>query len=144
MTIEDIRTIVAGEFGTQAERFRFIELDLGTALSPKRPQLGRGVYVFWTRNGVVRVGKSSSRNVCQRAIEHIRDNTGGLMGALRGDLSAFFSSSQSRAAITGFWPWRPIWIRRSTRSFQPRGDPDSGVCVAAPNHTLQRTGCAGR
>jgi hypothetical protein len=88
MTIREIREHVAAEFGKLADRFRFVELDLSTALSSAPPKIGRGVYVFWTKTEVVRVGKSSSRDVCQRAIEHIHDDTGRTMAALRDDPSA--------------------------------------------------------
>ncbi len=47
-----------------------------------------GVYVFWKeKRGVIKVGRHLV-NSCKRALEHIRDNTGGSMKLLENDPNA--------------------------------------------------------
>jgi hypothetical protein len=85
---DELRSIVDREFGAHSKRFKPVEMLLIDALAIPTPRVGRGVYVHLCRRGVVRVGKSSSRDACSRAIEHVRDDTGGQMACLRDDPSA--------------------------------------------------------
>ena len=111
MTIEEIRAAIDQEFGTHARRFRFVELDLSTAVSPDRPRAGRGVHVFWNKEGGV------VRDRCVAfAMIRLRNSS---------------SSSLSLGTTTGLWLSRLTLTKRSSHSFQPTAHPDIAMRTEA-------------
>lgn len=87
MSPEQIIERFRAEFGGLAELFNVIILSYAEAASISDPLVTRpGVYVHFDRGGVVKVGRSFS-NARKRALEHVRDNTGGSMASLGSDAS---------------------------------------------------------
>ncbi len=83
---EEIKKKFTNEFGIIARRFEIHDLPLSKAEKSRNPSVTQpGVYVFWAPDvGIIRVGRSYS-NSRKRALEHIRDNTGGRMAQLEGN-----------------------------------------------------------
>lgn len=81
--IERFRT----EFGGLADLFTVFVLSYAEAACASDPPVARpGVYVHFDQSGVVKVGRSFS-NARKRALDHIRDDTGGRMASLGSDAS---------------------------------------------------------
>lgn len=87
--IINIKHLFEKEFGSLSEKFVIIELQIDTASDSQLPYIANpGVYVYWhPRKGVIKVGRHLN-NSRKRALEHIRDNTGGTMAELLADNTA--------------------------------------------------------
>ncbi len=74
------------EFSPHRNKFKIYDLSLAEAEILQEPYILKpGVYVFWhPTRGVIKVGRHFT-NSRKRALEHLRDNTGGVMTALKGD-----------------------------------------------------------
>jgi hypothetical protein len=74
------------EFGIIKDVFEILELSVIEAPNSNAEYVWHpGVYVWWhPEHGVIRVGRSLD-NSRKRAMEHIRDNTGGIMAELGAD-----------------------------------------------------------
>lgn len=72
------------EFAALRNKFEVYELLLAQAENSRALHVcNPGVYVFWHSNrGVIKVGRHFT-NSRKRAFEHLRDNTGGTMAALK-------------------------------------------------------------
>ena len=83
-----IRRVFAAEFAPLGNKFSATTLRVGEAASSTDPLITRaGVYVFWKSDEVIKVGRHFI-NVRKRALEHVRDNTGGTMATLATDPDA--------------------------------------------------------
>lgn len=69
------------EFGVIADRFNISAITLSESNKPSDLTDRPGVYIHHCDEKVVRVGRSL-KNARKRALEHIRDNTGGSMSEL--------------------------------------------------------------
>ncbi len=88
MDTSQIRQAFEREFGNLAAKFQLLELHGLAAASDADPRAARpGVYVHWKAGTVIRVGRSLS-DARRRALEHIRDDTGRSMAALKDDPDA--------------------------------------------------------
>ena len=86
--ISDIYSIFMSEFYQLADRFIIKVLTFDEAETSKDPDVARGgVYVWWVDNQVYKVGRSLE-NSRKRALEHIRDNTGGKMAEFKNNPGA--------------------------------------------------------
>jgi hypothetical protein len=100
MTIDEIRALFAQEFGALADRFTVLEIPSPNVAACTDPGVWHpGVYVWWyPGKGVMKVGRHFT-NSRKRALEYLRDNTGGAMAALATDSTAklllFFLSAIS-------------------------------------------------
>ena len=81
----DIRSVFEREFGPMASKFGYFDIGSddwrnGDLIEAARP----GVYVWydWERDRVIKVGLSMI-NARARALQHLRDDTGGTMAAMR-------------------------------------------------------------
>ena len=86
-SIKEIRKLFSMEFGFLENRFKFIAVEAGKWRSTEDEAARPGVYVFWRAGEVIKVGRSFS-NARKRAAEHMRDDTGGRMNALKEDKQA--------------------------------------------------------
>ena len=89
MTLDDVKTAFADEYGSLAAKFHVYVLGVEEAYEIKEGGVNKpGVYVYWhPKYDVIVIGKSQS-NSKKRALDHIRDNTrrGALeMAALKDD-----------------------------------------------------------
>ena len=86
MDITQVKCLFEKEFETLRNKFRVIDLSIIEAEKSQELHLCMpGVYVFWhSIRGVIKVGRHFT-NTRKRAFEHLRDNTGGVMTALKSD-----------------------------------------------------------
>jgi hypothetical protein len=86
---QDLLDIFNKEFSTIKGRFSIIDVSVSDAGNSKIENIWNpGVYVFFhPQRGVIRVGRSFD-NARKRALQHIRDNTGGVMADLLTDPEA--------------------------------------------------------
>jgi hypothetical protein len=83
-TIE-MKRLFEMEFGKLRDKFEIYNLPLTEAEHSQALHICKpGVYVFWHPRAVIKVGRHFA-NSRKRAFEHLQDNTGGKMGALRND-----------------------------------------------------------
>ncbi|MFC1730378.1 hypothetical protein ACFL6I_08585 [candidate division KSB1 bacterium] len=84
--IEEIYALFKTEFLGITQKFEFIPLSMTEAKDKKDLIIARpGVYVYWhPKIGVIKVGRNFT-NSRKRALEHVRDNTGGKMKELAKD-----------------------------------------------------------
>ena len=84
MDITQVKYLFEKEFEALRNKFRIIDLSLVEAeISQELHLCMPGVYVFWHPvRGVIKVGRHFT-NTRKRAFEHLRDNTGGVMAALK-------------------------------------------------------------
>lgn len=88
MQITTITDLFHQEFGSIANKFQVTDVALSEAKQSVEPYISNpGVYVFWRPGAAIKVGRHLT-NARKRALEHIRDNTAGLMAALVHDDSA--------------------------------------------------------
>jgi len=88
MEVFGVVEIFKKEFDSVCEKFFIYDLALNEAASCAEEHVWKpGVYVFWRPAGVVKVGRHLT-NARKRALEHIRDNTGGSMAELADDPDA--------------------------------------------------------
>ncbi len=82
-TIDDIIKTFYDEFGSITNKFVIITLKLDEAKNLKEKYLSHpGVYVWYNfKKGPIKVGRHLI-NARRRALEHIRDNTAGIMKAI--------------------------------------------------------------
>ena len=87
--IANIKHLFKEGFSSLSELFVIIELQIDAASDSQVPYVANpGVYVYWhPRIGVIKVGRHL-KNSRKRALEHIRDNTGGTMAELHDDNTA--------------------------------------------------------
>jgi len=80
MEIEEIKLSFLLEFGSIADKFSIIELNVTDAnTSIIKHVTNPGVYVFWNQNEkILKVGRHLT-NSRKRALQHITDNTAGAM-----------------------------------------------------------------
>ena len=85
----DIIAAFESEFSPLLGKFEIYSLEVKEARNSKAKHVWKpGCYVFWNEElGVLRVGRSFS-NSRKRALEHIRDNTGGIMHGIESDNNA--------------------------------------------------------
>lgn len=85
----DIITLFQKEFSSILEKFEIYNLNIFEAKQSKADHIWKpGCYVYWSPNkGPIKVGRSLS-NSRKRALEHIRDNTGGIMKSLEDESDA--------------------------------------------------------
>jgi hypothetical protein len=87
MSIDEIRELFDHEFLAVKGKFMIFDLPLSKAPSEKDEFICcAGVYVFWHPNNVIKVGRHL-KNSRMRALQHIQDNTAGLMRDLIHDSS---------------------------------------------------------
>ncbi|MGB4000332.1 MAG: hypothetical protein WBM23_10590 [Desulfomonilia bacterium] len=86
MDITEVKYLFEKEFGVHRNKFEIYDLPLAEAENSREQHIWKpGVYVFWhPTRGVIKVGRHFT-NSRKRAFEHLRDNTGGVMTALRDD-----------------------------------------------------------
>lgn len=86
MNTEAVRSLFKREFGQLAEKFTIFEVSVDQAKESREPDISHpGVYVWWHPDRkVVKVGRHLT-NSRKRALEHLTDNTGGIMAALERD-----------------------------------------------------------
>lgn len=86
MDITEIKNLFEKEFVALRNKFVIYDFSLADAENSKEQNISNpGVYVFWhPTRGVIKVGRHLE-NSRKRAFEHLRDNTGGVMTALRDD-----------------------------------------------------------
>ncbi len=84
MKPEEITVLIEKELGSHSERFSLIDLTVPQARQPHGKSDRPGVYIFWKNSQVIKVGRHLT-NVRKRSLEHIRDNTGNKMAALKDD-----------------------------------------------------------
>ncbi|MHB8406472.1 MAG: hypothetical protein ACYDCJ_13755 [Gammaproteobacteria bacterium] len=86
MNTDTVRSLFEREFGQLAEKFTIFGVSVDQAKESRESELCHpGVYVWWHPDrGVIKVGRHLT-NSRKRALEHLRDNTGGIMAALEGD-----------------------------------------------------------
>lgn len=88
MKIRDIINLFEEEFASLKERFEVNDLSLDKAEDTTIGVLDNpGVYVFWKDDKVIKVGRHL-RTARKRALQHVKDNTGGKMKKLEGDPDA--------------------------------------------------------
>lgn len=88
LTIDEISQKFDDEFSFVKNRFVIHDLSIADATNSKEPAALRpGVYVFWSGDRVIKVGRHFI-NAKKRALEHIRDDTGGTMQQLKDDPAA--------------------------------------------------------
>jgi len=76
------------EFASLAPLFNISERSLASSFNPGENTDCPGVYVHWCAGEVIRIGRSLS-NARTRALEHIRDDTGKRMAALKQNSDAW-------------------------------------------------------
>ena len=87
MEIEEIKKLFEKEFSPHLGKFRVYDLSLEEAEASRDEHIAKpGVYVWWRPSEVLKVGRNLM-NSRKRALEHVRDNTGGIMAGLREDPS---------------------------------------------------------
>lgn len=87
MNYEQLVNLFEKEFSWVKNEFNTINLTIGQAYDSKDLRVTQpGVYVWLMRDEVLKVGRHL-QNSRKRALEHIRDNTGKIMGRLKEDLS---------------------------------------------------------
>ena len=86
MDITEVKYLFEKEFWAHRNKFEVYDLPLAKAENSHEQHIWKpGVYVFWhPTRGVIKVGRHFT-NSRKRAFEHLRDNTGGVMTALKGD-----------------------------------------------------------
>lgn len=86
MDIAEVINLFEKEFWAHLKKFEKYDLPLTEAENSHEQHIWKpGVYVFWhPLRGVIKVGRSFA-NSRKRAFEHIRENTGGVMAALKND-----------------------------------------------------------
>ena len=85
---DDLHYALAREFAFIEDRFEFFVLEHSDFRNPDLILAARpGTYVWWDGKDVVRIGVSLV-NARARALDHIRDDTGGICGALAENQSA--------------------------------------------------------
>jgi len=86
MDITEIKNLFTKEFGALQNLFKIFDMPLAEVESIKDPLITMpGIYVFWhPARSVIKVGRHFT-NSKKRALEHLRDNTGGVMAELRND-----------------------------------------------------------
>ena len=84
MTIEEVKKIFYDEFGPVISKFEIVDIPLAQVQSFHEAADRPGVYVYWKDNQVIKVGRHLV-NAKTKALEHIRDNTGGEMAQLKDD-----------------------------------------------------------
>ena len=87
---DEIKSLFETEFGLIANKFTVNEFQVYQARVSNNTDITKaGVYVYlhpdYPNYGVVRIGVSM-RNARKRALEHIDDNTGGIMTSLGTDI----------------------------------------------------------
>jgi len=89
MDTTEVKNLFEMEFGTLRYKFEIYDLPLVEAEHSQAPYIWKpGVYVFWhPARAVIKVGRHFI-NSRKRAFEHLQDNTGGTMAALRNDREA--------------------------------------------------------
>lgn len=88
MEIKNVINMFEKEFAHLKDRFQIYDLTLDRAkYASTEGVVAPGVYVFWKAGKVIKVGRNLA-NSRKRALQHIRDNTGGLMEALESDPDA--------------------------------------------------------
>ena len=88
MKIEEIKQIFQDEFAPVFSKFEIIAFPITQANNFHESTDRPGVYVYWKEDKVIKVGRHLV-NARKRALEHIRDNTGGEMASLRNDLNCW-------------------------------------------------------
>lgn len=85
-TTQKVIELFQKEFISIADRFFVYDLPLDEATNLQAEHIWKpGVYVFWhPKRGVIKVGRHLT-NSRKRALEHIRDDTGGAMKELDKD-----------------------------------------------------------
>ena len=88
MNKQEIHALFSKEFSALKNLFITFDYSIPDAKSSDEPFVANpGVYVFWhPKRGVIKVGRHLI-NSRKRALEHIRDDTGGLMKKLSADNS---------------------------------------------------------
>ena len=85
MGASSIRRAFEREFWPVAGKFDQIVLPFPVNVDPLDLRAARaGVYVWLSGGRVIKIGRSFS-NARKRALEHVRDNTGGVMGEMMTD-----------------------------------------------------------
>jgi len=85
METRDIINMFEVEFAHLKSKFRVYDLTLDKAKHASAEGIvAPGAYVFWKAGEVIKVGRNLT-NSRKRALQHIRDNTGGHMKTLKGD-----------------------------------------------------------
>jgi len=86
MDIAEVKDLFGKEFSAHRNKFEIYDFPLAEAENSEEQHIWKpGVYVFWHPiRGVIKVGRHLT-NSMKRAFEHIRDNTGEVMTALKGD-----------------------------------------------------------
>lgn len=87
MNIEDVLAIFKREFYPIIEKFKTYTLSVEQAkASSERFVYHPGVYVFWKEGKVFKVGRSLD-NSRKRSLEHLSDDTGGVMKSFENDVN---------------------------------------------------------
>jgi len=86
MDITEIKNLFTKEFGALQNLFKIFDMPLKEVEGIKDPLITMpGIYVFWHPvRSVIKVGRHFT-NSKKRALEHLRDNTGGVMAELKND-----------------------------------------------------------
>jgi len=89
MNVTEVKNIFEKEFEALRNKFEIYDLPLAEAERSQELEICKpGVYVFWhPTRAVIKVGRHFT-NSRKRAFEHLRDNTGGVMTALKNDKGA--------------------------------------------------------
>jgi hypothetical protein len=90
MDLNEIENCFRLEFGELHQKFDLGSRSLGDALSSVDLRYVKpGVYVFWQNGEIIKVGRHL-QNVHKRALEHVRDDTGGKMKNLNKETQLLF------------------------------------------------------
>lgn len=85
ISIDEVQDRFRNEFKDIANKFIIYNLSISEAKVSEAEHVWKpGVYVYWATNKVIKVGRHLT-NSRKRALEHIRDNTGGSMHSLQED-----------------------------------------------------------
>lgn len=89
LTTVQVKKAFEEEFAEIRHKFEVLELPVSEASTCSEPYVANpGVYIFWhSERGVIKVGRHLT-NSRKRALEHIKENTGGTMAELRDDQRA--------------------------------------------------------
>lgn len=84
VTLEEVKEVFSDEFRPILSKFEILDIPITKAKSFHEAGDRPGVYIYWKNNQVLKVGRHLV-NARTRALEHIRDNTGGEMDRLDND-----------------------------------------------------------
>lgn len=119
MNSEHVIERFRAEFGDLAHLFAVFVLSYAEAARTPDPLVARpGVYVHCDHSGIVKVGRSFS-NARKRALEHVRDDTGGRMGSFgsaASDRLVLFTVAQELHWVAAFEVYFEQTLNPSVRS----------------------------